>query len=378
MSPFQEDLSIILNSFTFIGINLYGTNETNTRKRIINIVIFIISEIVLNAFGIYVLVASVFYMPFNNIIAKLMALLVNISILSFRFSFVLKRHHIICLTDRIERFIKSQTNCYNPVKSYVVLICNLSIAVPVSFNLFAAYKVVQEYGKHKQEYNNYLYSLPLRNERLRLYLILFMQTIYIFHFFIVPSLCMILLSFIYFAYGEVFKRTMSNIKEKLKVSPCAETMKKCLKVLQDILEVHQEIEDVLSFKTFLAYILSLLIFFHLVCILRYKPINQKPESIVYCILVFSWTLTWFGSLILAGSKVAEDGNLNHHFRRKIVLNSMNAMKKQRNNLLHLLLFLDCANTEITFTVWGMLKINREFLFTTLGIIISYSVLIATI
>lgn len=378
MPSFQEDLKIILNFFIFAGIPFFEKSKSNTKRVIINTIMTIALEIIINMFGLYTLVISFFYNPFNSIIAKLMALFVNVSIISLRFLFSFDRSRILRLMDRIQCFLTSHRGYYKTVKNYVLLFCCLSISMPTAANMFYSFQIVKNYDRYRQDYHMYIFNITFMNELSRMYLILFLQIVFMIHFFVVPSLCMILLSFIYFIYGEILQRTMLDIRKKLKVSSQEKTIKMCIQILQDVLEIHQEIENVFSFKTFLAYILWLVNFFHLVCIMKFRLTDNKPEFIVHVILVFSWTLIWFGGLILAGAKVADENIFNHHFRRKIILYSLNTGKCQQRSLLHLLMFLDCTKTEINFTVWGMLKLNKELLFTTVGVIISYSVLIATI
>ncbi|GFS79698.1 uncharacterized protein NPIL_596141 [Nephila pilipes] len=154
---------------------------------------------------------------------------------------------------------------------------------------------------------------------------------------------------------------------------------KGINMISESTKIHQEIESVLSFSIFLAYVLVFVNFLHLVSLNVSDLVCPYIKfRLAASIIIFLWTLSSFVKLTFAGSRIIDACDTWKQLQKTIAINCAHIENKSLDKLMHLLLFLEVTKIDLAFTGWGMFKLDRRLILWMAEAIISYSVLIITL
>ncbi|GFS52063.1 uncharacterized protein TNIN_427561 [Trichonephila inaurata madagascariensis] len=189
---------------------------------------------------------------------------------------------------------------------------------------------------------------------------------------------MSLLLLIHKTYERSFRHMLVETSHLLSTDLSLKNLTNAVNMISNSTTVHQEIENVLSFSTFLAYVLVFVNFLHLVSLNISDLICPYIKfRIAASVIIFLWTLSSFVKLTATGAKIIDACETWKLLQKSITINC--AQKEHTlDQLMHLLLFLEVTKIDLSFTGWGMFKLDKRLIMTMAEAIITYSVLIVTL
>lgn len=375
---FEYETKIILTiSFGLIGIPFYIHQRFLKFPCYIRVVLKVLAELFFTLFVLYSILSTNFYFNSVNPLVVISKSMMSVSILILRLTILYKREQILELIACLHKFLQTyQKKPYASNKKILALTCMINVCVPLVGTTIITIFFIKDYDDMVPVHLRLCFG-GFICERLSVFII---NIIHSLHCFVTPSVCMTLFIFLYNTYQDALEQMLAESALSLNSSLSLDNLYQTIGIVSKAVKLHKKIESVLSLSIFAIYVLVFVNFLNvmLVCL----TYSDHPQSLFrlagYCI-IFLWTLSSFFKLTLTGSRLIEICEKWRMQQQEIVQNCATQRSKTDSNLLaQLLVFLDVSRLDLSFTGWGMFRLDRSLILTMTEVIVSYSVLIATL
>ncbi|GFS63022.1 uncharacterized protein NPIL_317561 [Nephila pilipes] len=234
--------------------------------------------------------------------------------------------------------------------------------------------------------NKYLPSLKLidqNSSNLKVYYVVLITgntIVYLNHFLLFPGLVITLLSFMYLSFFKIFQQLLEDMRLRLLKRFSRKEVSKALVVFAVAKKIHQDIENAMSFTSFLAYILTFGKIMQTVnfIITDFMP-NEEGMRIMQTYVIFGWTVMWLIVLTMCGTQAKKSEAFIKSMNQEVI--TKNFVKEGEGQNIYSLMYANllkaCSDMELRFTAWGMFEIDKKLCLTITGVLVTYGVLYAT-
>lgn len=195
-------------------------------------------------------------------------------------------------------------------------------------------------------------------------------------FVVSPIMGFMLITLFYTSfYEQQLSVFIINLK-KMKIYFSASQIAKCYDIYSRLREIHSQIEDALSSIVFTlcAIFLSDSLYF------LYEHVGNNNHritfSVSYCAIILF--LLWIVILCVIGSNVIDRWDEAKRILHDVIQIHTTRYSLNNNDILQLTNLLDCTKQKIYFTFGGVYTVHKEIILKTLGIILTYAVIILQI
>lgn len=297
----------------------------------------------------------------------------QVALIILRISMLYKRNVILRAIKSLE-IVCRRSKITKSLRKYVIASCAFCFICPLVMVVSITILFYKDMNIQKEIMQQYFSNQTIPESRPVLRgLIIVNNILYSLHFFVFPGLTLNLLIFLYLKYVQTFREMFVMLRGTLNqnISQCMNF----LTVLTNATEIYHEIENAVSFVTFLAYVMTFINFISLIPLLSSEFVSGfediKDTMSVY---IFLWTTLWFFAVTWCGAKMSEMRDDVRHFIQDVIVNFVLECFQQNKDLLMLLLFVECAKCDLCFSGWQMFNVDRKLILTTVGVIVTYGVL----
>lgn len=175
---------------------------------------------------------------------------------------------------------------------------------------------------------------------------------------------------------RIIKSFGNSLIENLKNNPTKESLANDFVTFRRIIYGINQADDVLSFCTFFAYVACISCFFNtLSSFLVVEKLIDHPFLAIDIFSVFLFSVIIFVTITCSASKVSTAAE---ELKNQINCMSEIVLKKDlsQDTLLSFMILIDnIKSANAGMTGWGMFTITRGFVLTTVGVMISYGVVL---
>lgn len=370
----SSDFTPILKSFTLLGVNFPGNSKHPRFKLILKRVLNVFQEAAILSFAVYMIFYYIVLYNFPRCM-KLTSVSFQITLLILRLSVLCKRNSILRAMKSLENS-KLKMKTKKSLRKYVTASCLICFGIPCVMFTNMVILLYQDDSLQVQVLERYFAeNLLPRNKMLLLAFLIASHIFTTLHHFIFPALTLNLLIFLYLKYVQTFRESLLALRKSPRNEISSHTMR-FLSVLMDATNIYHEIEDAISFITFLGYVMTFINFIGLIPLLSSGYFSEfeavKNTIMVY---VFLWSFFWFTVVTWCGSKMSELRDDVKRLTQHVILHNVDGNAKQNKDLYMLLLMSECASFDLCFTGWEMFRLDRKLILTTIGVIVTYGVLL---
>ncbi|GFW07544.1 uncharacterized protein TNCV_3916771 [Trichonephila clavipes] len=139
--------------------------------------------------------------------------------------------------------------------------------------------------------------------------------------------------------------------------------------------IHQYIENAMSFICFLAYVLTFGKIIQAISLIVTDYMSDEESiKIMHWYIIPIWTMTWFVVLTMCGTQAKESDAFIKSMNQKVATKNF-AKTREEAKVLNILSA--CSDIELRFTGWGMFVVDKKLFLTTTGVLVTYGVLFVT-
>lgn len=368
-----SDFIPILMSFRAVGLRFPYESRKRRWDFLRNAMLFSV-EMLFVSFAAYMLLHSLFS-PQIPVSMKLTTVSSQMTLLCLRLTIFFKKRQILDVINSLENLaLRAKAKM---LRKKVIVACVLCFAAPSLLSLAIIVYFFQDRTLQLQAAQQYFFNRTTPEDQATLMVIISVsQTFYTLHLFIFPGLTLNLLMFLYLKYAQVFKSILSKIRTSLEDGVTTPHGAKVLSLLTTGTRNYCKIEDAISVITFLAYVLTFVNFIGLIPLLSSGYFSEfETIKNIMSLYIFGWTTFWFCVVTLCGSKTCRIGDDVRGLTRDLLHDFTCADSNQKKDLLRLLLFCECIKFDLCFTGWGMFRVDRKLILTTVGVIVTYGMLL---
>ncbi|GBN28865.1 hypothetical protein AVEN_259223-1 [Araneus ventricosus] len=374
-APLDKELQIITNFFWFAGIT-FSSFDTYLSLKGFSIICF---DITTTALSIYFLAATIFFTatlsPHATGFAFIstFASLINLCI---RFIVMKKRAQIRRCSQIISRLntdmlIATDSKSF---RRFTWLGCSLSVLFPVALLAFSFIS-----GGSHSSFKKYMAlfffskSLPDTVTTKSMMLVTFLQAINVLLSRCLPLLTMILCVFVFTRLRDINGNFLDQLQKSMDMNMPTKLFTDYTKLYGRITTTVERVEETFSLISFFLYGYMLSSVFSITSYMITRlPGTVNTASILQQVATFVEIVTCFIFLSIRAAGVNESA-----VEVKNLIHSLPAKRFDFNpNLTATLLQL--ANnfaSEVCVTGWGLFMINRGFILTTAGVVVTYGVIL---
>ncbi|GFS56894.1 uncharacterized protein NPIL_395481 [Nephila pilipes] len=301
-------------------------------------------------------------------------------LLNLRLSVMRDKIRILKTLTKLHVFGNRRENAFqSPLKKYSTLACRACILFPISMVAGIIIELIINFDKYLTKFHLDVHNITSITKAFYGSLLALYAIAFAIHYFVFPAMVMILLSFMYMLFVISFQRQLEATRFKLLRNFSKEEVSRTLIAFSEAKKIHRDLEETISFKTFLAYILTFGSILQVVCFFTtdYLP-DAKTLQILFSFTIIFWTIGWFVFLTMCGTQVEKIEVFVKDMRQDVMSKNFGKNPDDAHNELACLnLFNAFSALELRFTGWGMFEVDKKLFFTISGILVTYGVLLAT-
>ncbi|GFS60587.1 uncharacterized protein NPIL_116721 [Nephila pilipes] len=376
------EFRIILKSFSLTGIIFFDTKANGKRKKKACDKIKSMLKLFVEILFVVLTIIAIYLNTFNGfeskITFKVTAITLDALLLLLRISFLLNKTNIVRTLSKLYIFNNGEGNvkCFS-LRKYAFLACGWCFLFPLTLGIFSISWALMNMNK-------YLLSLNFRDHsssKLEIYYIAFITgntIMYMNHFLIFPGLVMTLLSFMYLSFLNTFQRFLEEIRLRLLKNFSKKEVSRALVVFAEAKNIHLDIENTMSFTSFLAYVLTFGKIMQVISsvVTNFMP-NEEIMRFMHYYVILGWTIIWFLVLTLCGTQAKKSETFIKNMNQEVRTKNFVKEGEGQNCLMYGNLLSTCSDVELRFTAWGMFEVDKKLFLTVTGVLVTYGVLFAT-
>ncbi|KAF8770282.1 hypothetical protein HNY73_017831 [Argiope bruennichi] len=374
-APPDKELQIISNFFWFAGIT-FSSFDTYFSLKGFSIICF---DIISTAWSIYFLAATIFFtatlsphatgFAFISTFASLINLCIRFIILKKRAQ--IRRCLQIISKLNADMLITTDSKSF---RRFTWLGCSISVLFPMallSFNLISS--GLQKSSRKFKALLFFSRSIPDDVTSKSMMLVIFLQIINFLLSRCLPLLTMILCVFVFTRLRDINRNFLAQLQKSMDMNMPTKLFTDYTKLYGRITTTIEKVEETFSLISFFLYGYMLSSVFSITSYMITRlPGTVNTASILQQVATFIEIVTCFIFLSLRAAGVNESA-----VEVKNLIHSLPAKRFDFNpNLTATLLQL--ANnfaSEVCVTGWGLFMINRGFILTTAGVVVTYGVIL---
>lgn len=370
----EKEFEIIEKFFWITGIVF------NRSKIVCSVYIFflIMFDILFSLLNIYFIVAN-FYMAATSSMHspgyRFINAFANCSSLCVRFVIIFKRRHIRKCIEIISR-LGEETLPLKELRSktrYIFVCCTSAVLLPLAQMIFGiiANNVSNSYNKYETLY--FFGMAPPKNSKLWIHgVAIIVRIMHILFCRSLPLLAVILCTFVFSWLKDINKNFLTRLKDNIDRSSSTKLFSDFTTFYRRITKISEQAEKSLSLISFLLYGYILSCTFSVTSFLVTNHGGTDVTAVIYQLITLVEIVVCFIILSMRAANVNESA-----VEVKNIIHTLPSKQIDYNPSLTATL-LQLANnfgSEICMTGWGLFIINRSFILTTVGVVVSYGVIL---
>lgn len=383
------DVDILFKVLLATGLTFPSLNAKKTKHK----VCARIFEIVINTMALFIVFVNIFFWQrrYSSVTLHFSTSLTIFFALSVRFVLYLSR-------GKIPKMIRNLVNLYDditrrkpykPLKTRILISCFTSLLLTAMTSVIDGFQIYVQRakGEHSIQFLFKLNDTDGRHQKWMYHMFMALVPIKMYFAYGVSMLILIFCSSIYTIAKRIVLAYHDSIKkynrDNHRVILTNNTLSVYLSYYNRITQCIAEIDDVLSPCVLLLYGLMVSAQFYTLTVLISNDTEPTSFTIgLHNSIVFLLTTVAFLVVTLTASKITEIAEDIKRSLQKLSEKVINAdgtiVCGDGINNTYLVLVSILNGTQLTFTGWKMFNINRSFILTTMGVMISYGVIIVQI
>ncbi|GFS60595.1 uncharacterized protein NPIL_116751 [Nephila pilipes] len=263
------------------------------------------------------------------------------------------------------------------LQKYAFLACGLCFLFPLAMGIGTVTWALVNMNKHLSSKKLIIHS----SSKLEIYQIVFITgntIMYMNHFLIFPGLVMTLLSFMYLSFSNTIQNILEEMRLRLLENFSKKEVSRDLVVFAVAKNIHLDIENAMSFTSFLSCVLTFGKFLQVISSDETNLMsNEEGLKIVHYYVILGWTVMWFIILTMCGTQAEESEAFIKNMNQEVRTKNFVKEGEGQNGLEYGNLLSACSDIHLRFTAWGMFDVNKKLCLTITGVLVSFGVLFAT-
>ncbi|XP_071042862.1 gustatory receptor for sugar taste 64f-like [Parasteatoda tepidariorum] len=371
----DKEFEAVIKCFLFTGIIFTRSKDQSILKKFIIICL----DVMVNCLFVYFMVTSVFRAAIktnNSPGHAFISGFKNFIGICLRLVILVKRPRILKCSTRIAKLAKDVwlTNECKSLRKYVWIGCGFSFLFPLFMNMGEMF--IGGFNKNIRKYQTmylFLKDPILESKPWLISLILFLRVANILMCNCFPLMVMVICTFVFTRIRDINLSFLENLQKSLDMNLPAKLFSDYTILYGKITNIIEKVEKTYSLISFFLYGYMLSSVFAITSKMVTTSSNSmNAASIIYQIASFFEIVVCFIFLSVRAASVNESA-----IEVKNVIHSLPAKRFDFSpNLTATLLQL--ANnfaSEVCITGWGLFMINRGFILTTAGVVVTYGVIL---
>lgn len=375
----QNDFDPIIKLASVFGITFSSSFEDEVAKRK-NCSLKRIYDVIINLLAIIVLITTI---AFAHNFALSNAMMITYCIkytgsLLIRLNMLVQCSKIPVLFDDLSQLLTDvSTTAYKSFKVHIYLQCLISVILNFILLALTHLHVFYESGVHNLSHLSILGHNVTNDGHFNVVHFVFAAYSVNFAFSVFTvAICVMACMNVHVILRRIIRDFSDVLLENLKSNSTKEELTNAFINFRRIVCGVTKADDVLSFCTFFSYVTCISCFFYsLSSFMTDKQIGNRPFFAAEQLSIFVFANVIFLTITCSASRVS---SAIEDLKKKVNCMSEVVMKANLpcDTLLNFMILIDnIKSTDVGMTGWGMFTITRGFVLTTIGVMITYGMIL---